>query len=178
MQKETFVLDGRTFTRYPDAEARNMRTYWCTYIKRRAVTLHRYLWEREHGPIPAGYVVHHKDLDSSNNVLSNLELLPRGRHQALHASQPTERQKEASRKAAEFTRAWHGTPEGIRWHSEHARQAAAKREPQPATCRQCGKVFMTLCSNGRAAFCSNHCSYRWHREKRMLTTGEPHGICL
>jgi hypothetical protein len=41
---------------------------------------HRTVWIRAHGPIPPGYVVHHKDGDKRNNRLSNLELLILNEH--------------------------------------------------------------------------------------------------
>ncbi len=36
---------------------------------------HRVMWEKEHGPIPEGYVVAFKDDDTSNVTLENLELI-------------------------------------------------------------------------------------------------------
>lgn len=46
---------------------------------------HRYVWEQFHGKIPEGYEVHHIDLDSHNNDLSNLKLLPAKEHRSLHS---------------------------------------------------------------------------------------------
>lgn len=37
---------------------------------------HRYLWEKQHGKIPKGYVVTFKDGDRMNCVLDNLEMIP------------------------------------------------------------------------------------------------------
>lgn len=48
------------------------------YIKvgpRQWISLARYLWEREHGPVPKGYLVRHADGDSMNDDLSNLQLV-------------------------------------------------------------------------------------------------------
>jgi len=42
----------------------------------RRVLLHRVVWEEANGPIPRGFVVHHKDLDQKNNSIENLELIP------------------------------------------------------------------------------------------------------
>lgn len=36
--------------------------------------VHRVIWEMHNGPIPAGMVIDHKDMDAMNNVLSNLRL--------------------------------------------------------------------------------------------------------
>lgn len=40
--------------------------------------LHRVVWEREHGPVPPGYVVSLLDGDKMNCKLDNLELISRG----------------------------------------------------------------------------------------------------
>lgn len=52
--------------------------------------LHRVVWEEANGPIPNGYIVHHRDGDKANNELSNLELIEWGAHTALHLNQRAE----------------------------------------------------------------------------------------
>jgi len=47
---------------------------------------HIKIWEDVFGPIPEGYIVHHKNNDPSDNKLENLELLNRSEHMALHNS--------------------------------------------------------------------------------------------
>ncbi len=42
------------------------------------------LWERAFGPIPDGYLIHHIDWDSANDVPSNFELLTRAEHILVH----------------------------------------------------------------------------------------------
>jgi hypothetical protein len=44
----------------------------------------RWLWERDHGPIPEGYEVHHKNLDHGDNSLDNLELVTAEWHDNYH----------------------------------------------------------------------------------------------
>lgn len=46
---------------------------------------HRWLWEQTHGPIPKGYVIHHKDGNKMNDDLSNLEMMTSYAHKSLHA---------------------------------------------------------------------------------------------
>ena len=53
-------------------------------INGRTLLAHRHAWEQAHGPIPAGYVVHHRDEDRFNNDLANLELLTHQEHSAHH----------------------------------------------------------------------------------------------
>lgn len=45
---------------------------------------HRVLWEQAHGPLPKGYIVHHKNGVKDDNRLENLEALPRKRHGETH----------------------------------------------------------------------------------------------
>ena len=49
-------------------------------------SVHQYLAEYAHGrPVCAGEIVHHKDLDHTNNALDNLEILPDREHKILHS---------------------------------------------------------------------------------------------
>lgn len=48
---------------------------------------HRYIWEQHNGPIPDGYEVHHKDLNSHNNDITNLELMKIHDHRSYHSKQ-------------------------------------------------------------------------------------------
>jgi len=43
----------------------------------------RYLWQQEHGPVPAGYFVVHKNGDQMSDVISNLILVDHKKHLAL-----------------------------------------------------------------------------------------------
>jgi hypothetical protein len=43
-----------------------------------------FIWERENGPLPAGYVVHHKDRDTINDSPDNLEAISRAAHMSEH----------------------------------------------------------------------------------------------
>ncbi len=42
------------------------------------------VWERHHGAIPRGCVVHHRDRDTLNDDVSNLQALTRAQHLAEH----------------------------------------------------------------------------------------------
>jgi HNH endonuclease len=46
--------------------------------------VHRLVWIDAHGPIPRGYVIHHRNGNSRDNRLANLELLTRAAHNARH----------------------------------------------------------------------------------------------
>ncbi len=45
---------------------------------------HRMVWVEAHGPIPDGYVIHHKNGDKLDNRLENLEMMTRGAHRRHH----------------------------------------------------------------------------------------------
>lgn len=46
--------------------------------------LHRHIWQKQNGPIPKGYDIHHIDKNPLNNSLDNLVLLSHGDHRSLH----------------------------------------------------------------------------------------------
>lgn len=50
----------------------------------KGVSIHRRIWEFYNGSIPEGYVIHHKDFDKHNNVISNLDMISDAEHRALH----------------------------------------------------------------------------------------------
>jgi hypothetical protein len=48
---------------------------------------HILVWEAAHGPLPRGWVIHHKDGDPLNNALENLQAMPKGAHTRMHRRQ-------------------------------------------------------------------------------------------
>lgn len=61
-------------------------TWFTGYSKSVKVPEHVVLYCQANGltELPKGYVVHHKDLDKQNNVLSNLVLMTNQEHSSLH----------------------------------------------------------------------------------------------
>lgn len=70
------IYDGKKFT------LRNTGYYALSTNDR--VYIHRYMWEKEVGPIPKGYDIHHKDEDKSHNEISNFECLSKSDHTKKH----------------------------------------------------------------------------------------------
>lgn len=66
--------------------SRNKRPYKHRRVGGRLVDVHVYIWTSEHGAIPHGYVVHHKDGDNWNNDIENLECIPLSVHSRIHSS--------------------------------------------------------------------------------------------
>lgn len=47
---------------------------------------HRIVYEASNGSVPENYIIHHKDFDSLNNKLENLEAMRHDTHSSLHSS--------------------------------------------------------------------------------------------
>lgn len=140
------------------------------YYQRKGVRLHRVVWEYHNGEIPKGYHIHHIDGDRSNNDIDNLTLLSEHDHLSMHMSK--EERKEQSRedihKAIEAAAKWHGTKEGIEWHSKHAKEYWDNAPMQTYTCTWCGEEFQTrnVSYKGSHFCCANHkaAALRWRRK--------------
>ena len=154
------------------AQRFNNRTYYkCgPYYQRKGSRLHRDVWIYHNGPIPAGYHVHHKDSNRENNDISNLALL--NRHDHLSGHMQTEERKIMCREsidhAREYASKWHGSPEGLAYHSALGKANWEKRETQTYTCTECSKEFSTkhIYSKGRNHFCHPNCKARYNYRKR------------
>src|SRR4051812_22475800 len=99
--------------------------YWLCgpYFQCRGVRLHRKVWEYHNGEIPAGFHVHHKDHNRSNNEIGNLALISKAEHMSLHSRTPEarEHQKKQIKYMQELAKAWHKTEEGREFHSKHGK---------------------------------------------------------
>lgn len=58
--------------------------YPAIYINGKNCHVHRFVWEKYHGMVPEGYVIHHKDENKLNWAIENLELLSRSNHIKEH----------------------------------------------------------------------------------------------
>lgn len=68
--------------------AKSLKTTNKGYIRRRykegCKFEHVFVWEKHYGRIPDGMQIHHKDLDKTNNDISNLQLVTPLEHKRLH----------------------------------------------------------------------------------------------
>lgn len=135
------------------------------YFQRKGVRLHRLVYERFKGPIPAGYHVHHIDGNRSNNEPGNLQLLLGEVHGQEHGR--TEVQRRHLEAIGERGRAaaaeWHGSEDGKKWHREqyerHCKDVLHARAP--LQCLHCGVTYEGLPK--RQNFCGNNCKSAWRR---------------
>lgn len=130
--------------------------------------LHVYVYRTRCGEVPEGHHVHHRDGDKRNNEPSNLALLSGSEHASWHGHHMSaERLEEVRRILAENARPkaseWHGSPEGLAWHSEHGKEVAAARMPERHVCDQCGAVFWYKGRKTGHHFCSNKCKSAFRR---------------
>lgn len=95
--------------------------------------LHRWMWTKEVGPIPAGMQVHHKNHDKRDNRIDNFVLLSPGDHWAEH-----------------------GAERGADWHSLGGRATWERAAYRDFTCERCGTPFQSRAQAG-AKYCSNAC---------------------
>lgn len=158
------------------------RTYDTSYFKNMKVTphgMHRYVWKFYNGPIPEGYEIHHKDGNKANNDISNLECLERCEHKRLHGRMLTEEDREWRRKNLEVNARpkaseWHGSLEGRKWHSQHAKNM--KKCEVKCICQQCGKEFSTWNINKHTKkFCSGACQQKYLRQTAPKNIS---GVCI
>ena len=86
---ETIVYRGKKYNRSPNSTRRQHRVYFWRHDKWKEapVALHRQIWIDQNGPIPAKYSIHHKDGDTLNNSIENLELLSPKDHAILHINE-------------------------------------------------------------------------------------------
>ena len=153
MDRETVLFDGKAYHRWPGHPQRHRRVYYWAHRG----SLHRAIWEKAHGPIPAKHIVHHIDHDPLNNDLANLALMAPGEHANHHWA---ERKPEP--RACEHC----GKPYGSRtWAAErfcsNACKAAFRRasgaDDELRNCSACGRAF-SVNRYTKQRFCSQACA--------------------
>ena len=150
-----FEVDGIKFYRKPSGY------YKSDYAKHGTMYMHRYVWERNYGPIPQGWHIHHRNGEKSDNRIENLEMLPCGEHVRGHLA---EREPgwwvDGLAKARESAKQWHASDEGRKWHSENSVRSWVGRPLAEYQCLRCKKTYEKLVGTVKKAgrgFCSNYC---------------------
>ncbi len=168
-ESEKIEIDGIEFYRYPKAKSRSARCYFETRAACGERLLHRYIYAKSHGPIPEGNHIHHKDTNTLNNEIGNLECLTPSAHNKEHLSDES-RQQLLAANSKRMSALWKkeqewrkNTPEGQAFAAEvvmkmHAGQRLA-RGKFTITCKQCGtEKEMAGTKEGTAPeYCSKPC---------------------
>lgn len=55
-------------------------------VSGKRLAVHRLEWEKYNGPIPEGYIIHHKDENRANWSITNLELMSKSYHRSYHCT--------------------------------------------------------------------------------------------
>lgn len=144
-------LDGVRYYRKPSG-------YFKADHKHGGEYLHRAVWKRERGPIPAGFDVHHKNEDPADCAVGNLELRSKEDHGRLHGHQ---RDKDELRAllaaarpaAADANRALAGTDAA----ADRSRRGMLSRPMQRYRCVQCEGEYEARAGSVRRGFCGAKC---------------------
>lgn len=135
--------------------------------------LHVAIWEYYNKKeVPKGYHVHHKDGNTFNNDISNLECISAREHLSKESKKnwekPGYREKaiENLKKASEKAKEWHRSEEGRRWHKEHAKKTILSLPKYKHICEECGKEYYSA-RRTNTMFCCSKCQQRnYDRTKR------------
>lgn len=152
------------------------RYYLCgAYFQYKGKRLHRAVWEHHNGPVPAGHHVHHVDGNRHNNTTDNLQLVEGGKHLRVHMRSADRKEKSRqaiSASAQPAAREWHGSAEGLAWHSEQGKANWERRSMHIYGCDYCGKAYRTkyVYPEGSRHFCCANCKMKARR--RRLNAGQ------
>lgn len=146
--------------------------------RKNAKGLHAAIWEHYNGmPVPKGHHVHHKDENTFNNDISNLELIKKGEHLSEHSrrwhAENRDKSKEMIDKARIEASKWHGSEEGRKWHSEHGKKTWENKHMYYRTCEFCKKDFKSPFPQTK--YCSQDCRTKASRERTKLSYA---GVCV
>lgn len=185
VKSESVVFNGITFRRYPESKNWSDSHYYRpngSYIVKGVRALHIEIWKSVYGPVPNGYDIHHKDNDTSNNDISNLECVKsKGGHQSLHGDSTKTPEYIAERAARldlirPLTKEWHKSPEGHEWHKQHGADCWKDRKPIKKTCEWCHSEYETRKAGNWSKFCSATCKEKSRSKRGRIATHE--GKCV
>lgn len=117
MEREVIEYKGRKYYRHPNSSLRHKRVYYWGRTKTGVIGLHRQIWIDRNGPIPKGFVIHHKDDNPLNNNIGNLECMAKSEHSRMHCSRPevVRLAIQNLKKARKGAILWHASDEAKEW---------------------------------------------------------------
>lgn len=141
------------------------------YFSKGTKRMHRVVWEFHNGKIERGYHVHHKDGNTHNNDITNLNLIRGTLHLRFTGKKRfkdnPEFVKEFHAKGIEAAKEWHKSEEGREWHKEHGKKSWINKPYAKFNCQQCGKEFESR-HKYIVKFCHNNCKAKALRARRKL----------
>lgn len=167
MKSELKIYNNHRYRRYPNSKYRNHRSYFYGTEPRRGY-LHRHIWEDNNGEIPDGYEIHHKDHNTLNNNIDNLECVNISEHRSNHLSQRsnTDEHKKHLVKARQKASEWFKSEKGREWRSDFVKSTWSKRKRYDKVCEHCGSSFITPFPS-RAKYCNKKCQYNaWYNRTK------------
>lgn len=168
MERETITYKGKKYHRYPKSEKRDKRVYFIRHSSYESpFSLHRQIWTDNFGKPAKGFVVHHKDGNPLNNVLSNLELLSSSEHSKQHMEELFQKQEYRKRAiknlklGREKADAWHRGEEHRKLAKKWAKKSWENKKTYSKKCilLECQKIYQTYFP-ARSKFCSTKCKER------------------
>ena len=163
VEHEVVVYNGVRFYRYPNSKSYTGRHYFTPGFKRKKGIdwLHRQIWKDQHGDIPNGYHIHHKDGNTLNNDISNLEAIEGRKHLEYHWKFKSVKTQQWLLKHIEDIRPaasnWHRSDEGREWHRVLGKLSWQNRDLVANVCEWCGETYETPITRENIRFCSKRC---------------------
>lgn len=134
--------------------------------------LHRKVWEDHFGEIPKDHHIHHKNGDTRDNRIENLECIHRLEHLAMHNDEKRMRyqvQRIHCSESRARAREWYNSKKGRKVQSSSSKKGWAQRKPVSRRCIICGKLYLTLSLKENKKYCSNRCACSSQRSKELVT---------
>lgn len=130
---------------------------------RKALLLHRVIWEDNFGPISGNGHIHHIDGNKLNNNLDNLEYHSIASHISIHRKNEYKCGKLSYLRNAKINSL--KTHEGKKRHSDGCVKGWENRKYITKRCKRCNTSFKT--QSPQRKWCSSSCKYKnwWHKDK-------------
>ena len=143
------------------------------YFSKGRNRLHKVVYESFNGKVPKGYQIHHKDSNTWNNNINNLECIEVNKHLSEHGKQRVKNNPEWFKifhaNGIESAKEWHKSDAGKKWHSEHGKECWVNKEYKTLTCEVCKKEYQTRHS-GISKYCHQNCKAKALRARRKLSS--------
>ena len=97
MEREQIIFQDIVFFRYSASSCRTDRIYFRSGIAKKKFgysRLHQVIWFIYNGKIPKGFSVHHKNFNSEDNRIENLECVSTKEHRKIHQKEQWTKNRE------------------------------------------------------------------------------------